>query len=279
MSNKSIILAAIVAAASAAAVANTEDAQAKAPRVRMAYNYCTLGYTAAGWQEAEWRAEIGRLARKGYNAALVMAGMAKTWQLTLRELGAGEVQIKAFIPDEWAQPWWLMGNLEGEGGPLTDEEIEKDAALGRMIVREMSARGISPVLQCFNGVLPTWSVSLPVFKDAKFVKQGKWGADFIRPTLLAPTDPAFPRIAEIWYANLRKVYGIDKVAYFAGDLFHEGGKPGDLDVTEYFRAVQSPPYPSHPPSCRSAGRRRMPKPIFMSRVNCIPTISVKERHT
>lgn len=240
------LYAAVVAGASlpllgtTAALANEDCASFAAPEppVRMAYNYCTLAYTMAGWQEAEWRGEIQRLADKGYNAALVMAGMAKTWQLTLRELGASEEQIKSFIPDEWAQPWWLMGNLEGEGGPLSDAEIEKDAEMGRMIVREMKARGIRPVLQGFNGLVPTWSPSLPMFKDAKFVPQKKWGG-YDRPILLSPLDPAYGRVAEIWYANLKKVYGIDNVNFLAGDLFHEGGKPGDLDVTACFRAVQA----------------------------------------
>ena len=214
------------------------DVAAEPPPLRMAYNYCTLAYTMAGWQEAEWSAEIARLARKGYNAALVMAGMPKVWELTLRELGASDEQIKAYIPDEWAQPWWLMGNLEGEGGPLADAEIEKDAALGRMIVREMKARGIRPVLQGFNGLMPTWSESLPSLAGAKIVKQGNWAA-YQRPSVLAPTDPAFARVAEIWYRNIRKVYEIDNVDFLAGDLFHEGGKTGGLDVTACFRAVQA----------------------------------------
>lgn len=238
MRNKAILIAAMVAAASAAAVANSTDVQEKAPPIRMAYNYCTLAYSLAGWQEAEWHAEISRLADKGYNAALVMAGMPKVWQLTLRELGASDGQIQAYIPDEWAQPWWLMGNLEGEGGPLTDEEIDKDAALGRMIVREMKSRGIRPVLQGFNGLMPTWSESLPSLAGANIVKQGNWAA-YQRPFVLAPTDPAFARVAEIWYRNIRKVYEIDNVDFLAGDLFHEGGNTGGLDVTACFRAVQA----------------------------------------
>ncbi len=238
---KNTTIAYAFAACLAAAAMRTPAAAASgdAPPVRMAYNYCTLAYTAAGWQEGEWRAEIERLAKKGYNAALVMAGMAKTWQLTLRDFGASEEQIREFIPDEWAQPWWLMGNLEGEGGPLSGAEVEKDAEMGRAIVLEMKARGIRPVLQGFNGIVPRWSPSLPFFKGAKFVEQGNWGRDFARPTLLAPTDPAFPRAADAWYANLRKVYGIDAVDFLAGDLFHEGGKKGDLDVTACFRAVQA----------------------------------------
>lgn len=41
-----------------------------------------------------------------------------------------------------------------------------------------------------------------------------------------------------WYKNLEKVYGF-KPKYLAGDLFHEGGKTGDLDVTASVRAVQA----------------------------------------
>ena len=41
-----------------------------------------------------------------------------------------------------------------------------------------------------------------------------------------------------WYKNLEKVYGF-KPKYLTGDLFHEGGKTGDLDVTASVRAVQA----------------------------------------
>lgn len=218
-----------------------ETAAAAAPRqapLRIAYNYCTLGYTMAGWGESEWDAEIDRLAERGYNVALVTAGLPKVWSLVLREFGMSDGDIRAFIPDEWAQPWWSMGNLEGEGGPLDDEAVERDAALGRRIVKRMAERGIRPLLQSFTGLLPTSAASLSRFAGAKFIEQGRW-ARYVRPTLLIPTDPAFAPAAAVWYRRLREVYGVDDIPFLAGDLFHEGGSTKGVDVPACISAVQA----------------------------------------
>lgn len=224
-------------AASALLCATVTAASAPAP-VRLAYNYCTLSYTFAYYGEKEWTAEIDRLAKKGYNVATVMDGTYKVWELTLRDLGCDEKDIFAFIPDECARVWWLMGNLEGEGGPLDQATIDEDARRGRFICDKMRERGIEPLLEGFFGMVPTWLAE----RDTSLhtVPQGKWGGGraYNRPAILDPTSDAFARIAAIWYKNLEKVYGF-KPKYLAGDLFHEGGKTGDLDVTASVRAVQA----------------------------------------
>ena len=125
--NKLALLTASLFLCAAAVAAN-----APAP-VRLAYNYCTLSYTFAYCGDKEWEGEIDRLAKAGYNVATVMDGTFKVWQLTLRDLGCDEKDILAFIPDECARVWWLMGNLEGEGGPLDQATIDEDARRGRFI--------------------------------------------------------------------------------------------------------------------------------------------------
>ncbi len=234
------ILAAFAVATSAvgAESVNPESGVGIPPPVRLAYNYCTLGYTFAYYGDKEWEVEIDRLAKAGYNVATVMDGTYKVWQMTLRDLGCDEKDILAFIPDECARVWWLMGNLEGEGGPLDQAMIEEDARRGRFICEKMRERGIEPLLEGFFGMVPTWLGERD--PSLRTVPQGNWGGDEIaynRPALLAPTSEAFARFAAIWYKNLEKVYGI-KPKYLAGDLFHEGGKTGDLDVTASVRAVQ-----------------------------------------
>jgi hypothetical protein len=52
------------------------------PPLRIACNYCTLSYTFAYYSDAEWDAEIDRLAKAGYNVALVLDGTYKVWQET-----------------------------------------------------------------------------------------------------------------------------------------------------------------------------------------------------
>ena len=114
------------------------EPSAPAP-IRIAYNYCTLSYTFAYYSDAEWDVEIDRLAKAGYNVALVIDGTFKVWQATLRELGVSEEEIAKFIPDETARAWWLMDNLYGEGGPLDQKTIDEDGARGRRIFRSNHA--------------------------------------------------------------------------------------------------------------------------------------------
>ena len=218
------------AALSAFAIATAVLAGAEPPPLRMAYNYCTLAYTFAFYSDAEWKAEIERLAKAGYNAALVIDGTFKVWQDTLRELGADEGTIAAFIPDECARPWWLMGNLAGEGGPIDQPTIDDDARRGREICRMMREHGIEPVLQGYVGMLPAG------FGD-NLIEQGAWGP-YEQPPLLDPTSPRFAEVAAVWYRSLERVYGF-KPKFLAGDLFHEGGASGDIDVTAATCAVQT----------------------------------------
>ena len=230
---------ALVIAGSAGVLGATDTASAlrpascDAPPIRIAYNYCTPCYTFAYWGDEEWKAEIERIAKVGFNTALVIDGTFKVWQETLRELGYPEEKILEFIPDEAARAWWLMDNLTGEGGPIDQATIDADGERGRMLCREMRSRGVEPILHGFVGMMPlNWPGTLP---------QGRWegkeGA-YERPPMLDPTSAEYARIAAIWHRNLEKVYGI-KPKWLAGDLFHEGGNSAGIDVTAATRAVQA----------------------------------------
>lgn len=213
----------------AAALGATCLAAAEPPSVRLAYNYCTLSYTFAFYSDAAWEQEISRLAKAGYNAALVIDGTFKVWQMTLRDIGYGEEEIRAFIPDECARAWWLMGNLTGEGGPLDQATIDADGERGRRICALMRAKGIEPVLHGFTGMMPLGHPTA--------IKQGKWGC-YERPPILDPTGLEYAHVADIWHKNLEKVYGF-KPKYLAGDLFHEGGVTAGVNVTAATCAVQA----------------------------------------
>lgn len=219
-----------------AATENT-TAGAEPPPVRLAYNYCTLSYTFAYYSDEEWDAEIDRLAGAGYNVALVTDGTFKVWQETLRELGLPEDEIFRFIPDEAARAWWLMDNLYGEGGPLDQATIDEDGARGRRICAKMREKGIEPVLQGFFGMWPDVKPDAANVEGIRLIPQGRWQC-YRRPPVVDPTCPAFAKLAETWYRNLEAVYGF-KPKYLAGDLFHEGGRTGGIDVTAAARAVQA----------------------------------------
>ncbi len=203
--------------------------RADVPPLRIAYNYCTLSYTFAYLSESDWSREIDRLADAGYNVALVTDGTFKVWQMTLRELGYGEDEIFAFIPDECARAWWLMANLTGEGGPLDQATIDADGERGRFICEKMRERGIEPILHGYVGMMPLGHPTA--------IPQGQWSC-YERPPMLDPTGEEFAKVAAIWHKNLKVVYGFEP-KYLAGDLFHEGGKAAGIDVTDATRAVQS----------------------------------------
>lgn len=205
---------------------------------RYAYNYCTLSYTSAVWDEKAWAAEIDRMALNGINKMLVQAGLEKVWQLTLTELGYPKDKIAAYIPNPAFAAWWNMGNLEGHGGPITQGQIDREAALGKYIVSRMRNYGIDPILQGFVGLVPHDFGEHCKLEGIRMIPQGNWVDGFLRPAIMDPTCPAFPKVADVWYKNLQKVYGIKGDA-FGGDLFHEGGRSGGVSVKDAATAVQA----------------------------------------
>lgn len=206
-------------------------------KVVFAYNYCTLSYTAAFWDWTRWQHEIDFLALSGFNYALVTAGLEKTWEDFLLKLGYPKDKVSRFIPNPSAAAWWNMGNLEGHGGPLSQQQINNEAVLGRQIVNRMKQLGITPVLQSYVGFIPSDFEKTVKLPGLKVIPQGAW-CGLTRPWVVDPTCEAFPKLAEEWYKSLHQVYGIKTSAY-GGDLFHEGGNSGGIDVTEAARAVQT----------------------------------------
>ena len=201
-----------------------------------AYNYCTLSYTCTHWDTRRWEQELDRLALAGYTHVLVTAGLETVWQKFLKDIGYPENKIAGFIPNPAYAAWWNMGNLEGEGGPVSQPIIQHEARLGRFLVKRMRELGMEPVLQGYVGFLPH---DMPEGKiKGRIIPQGKWCAHYNRPAVLQPTAEDFPRLAALWYKHLKTVYGYQG-KYFGGDLFHEGGSTGGTPLTPAARAVQS----------------------------------------
>lgn len=200
-----------------------------------AFNYCTFSYTCVHWDRERWGKEIDRLALAGYKYVLVTPGLEKVWQCFLQELGCPQNIISSYIPNPTHAAWWNMGNLEGEGGPVSQSLIDSEAELGRFIVKRLQELGLEPVLQGYVGFLP--HNFAPQGTEGSILPQGQW-CGYARPAVLQPTSPAFPKLAALWYKHLHAVYGTTAQAY-GGDLFHEGGKKGDTDLEEAAKCVQS----------------------------------------
>ena len=196
-------------------------------------NYCTFNYSwsFAGWNQ--WQRELDWMSLNGINLALATNGFEAVWQNTLRRIGYTDQEILSFVPGPGYQAWWLMGNLEGWGGPVTQALIEDRVVLQKKILARMKDLGIEPVLQGFYGMVPASLAQK--FPSAKIVEQGDWGG-FQRPKILLSSDPLFARISRIYYEELKKLYG--SAHYFGGDLFHEGGKTEGLAVASLARGVQ-----------------------------------------
>lgn len=203
-------------------------------RWRSVHNHCVFSYSMAFWDWPRWEREIDFLALNGVNQAFLLTGHEKVWQNTLRRLGFSDAQIATWLPSTSHLSWWHFDNLQGEGGPLTQQEIDQEAVLARQVADRMRAFGIEPVALGFYGMVPSFFGTR--FPAATLIPQGDWVGGYARPPILDPSDPAFATTAAIYYEELQKVLG--PVKHFGGDPFHEGGRTGGLDLGTAFKKIQ-----------------------------------------
>ncbi len=196
-------------------------------------NYCTFNYSLSFADWNQWQRELDWMALNGINLALATNGFEAVWQNTLRRIGYSDQEILSFLPGPAYQAWWLMGNLEGWGGPQTQRMIDDRVALQKKILKRMKELGIEPVFQGFYGMVPASLAQKS--PSARILDQGSWGG-FQRPKILLSSDPLFARVSKIYYEELTRLYG--PAHYFGGDLFHEGGKADGLDIASLARGVQ-----------------------------------------
>lgn len=202
---------------------------------RYALNYCTYNYSMSFYQWKDWEKELDWMALHGVNLMLAINGTEIVWQKTLEQFGFTDKEIKDFIPGPAYTAWWLMGNLEGWGGPVSNDMMDRQMELQKKMLARMKELGIEPILQGFYGMVPSTLQSK--FPSAKIVEQGKWAGGFQRPAMLSPQDSLFAKMAKIYYQNLKKTYGDCK--FFGGDPFHEGGSSKGLDVSLSAKNIQN----------------------------------------
>ncbi|WP_405483042.1 alpha-N-acetylglucosaminidase [Streptomyces sp. NBC_00009] len=208
---------------------------------RFAFNDTNDGYTGPyhGWDY--WERELDVLALHGFNEVLVYLGADTIYHRTFQQFGYGDAEMRAWIAGPAHQPWWLLQNMSGFGGPVSRRLLDRRAALARRVVRRIRELGMTPVLPGYFGTVP------PGFADrnpgAHIVPQGDW-VGFTRPDWLDPRDPHFARIAEAFYRVQSELLG-DTTMYKL-DLLHEGGKPGDVPVGEAAKAVEKALRTAHP---------------------------------
>lgn len=201
--------------------------------LRYYLNYCTHSYSMPFWDKARWQQEIDWMALHGINAPLAMTGTDAVWQAALRRLGYPEEKIDSFIAAPAYQAWWLMNNLEGEGAPMTDAQINRQADLQRFIVGAMRKLDMEPVFPGYSGMVPHDAAEVLGLNAAD---PGLW-CSYPRPAFLLPTDTAFNRGARTYYDEQKRLYG--PARYYSMDPFHEGGNTSGVDLAAAARAIDA----------------------------------------
>lgn len=196
-------------------------------------NYCTYSYSMAFWDWDRWEKELDWMALNGINLPLAMTGTEAIWKNTLQRMDFSKKEIDAFIPGPAFGAWWLMGNLEGWGGPVSGDYIQQQVDLQNKILTRMKELGMNPVLPGFYGMVPKELKNK--FPKADIRDQGLWAGGFDRPAFLSPTDSLFTMMAQIYYEETQNLYG--DIEYFSGDPFHEGGSAHGIDLTASGKSI------------------------------------------
>ncbi|WP_262700767.1 MULTISPECIES: alpha-N-acetylglucosaminidase TIM-barrel domain-containing protein [Streptomyces] len=208
---------------------------------RFAYNDTNEGYTGAyrGWKA--WEREIDVLALHGINEVLVYIGADAVYYDTFRDFGYSDAELRAWIPAPSHQPWWLLQNMSGFGGPVSKHLLDRRAALAKKIINRVRELGMTPVLPGYFGTVP--DDFLAKNPGASLVAQGTWGG-FKRPDWLDPRTDLFAEVATAFYQRQRERFGDSSM--YKMDLLHEGGNAGDVPVHEAAKAVEAALQKAHP---------------------------------
>ncbi|GAA3113781.1 hypothetical protein GCM10020254_70170 [Streptomyces goshikiensis] len=171
----------------------------------------------------------------------VQVGAEYPYYRALQGFGYSAAELREWIPGPGHQSWWLLQNLSGFGGPVTERLMRERAALGGRIAEQLRGLGMTPVLPGYFGTVPPeFAARNP---GAATVAQGDW-AGFDRPDWLDPASQVFRRLAASYYAEQRAVFG-DSAMYRMSPL-HEGGRTGTVDVKSAAGAIQRALHAAHP---------------------------------
>ncbi len=199
--------------------------------VRYAYNYCTLSYTMPFFGYDKWQRELDFLMLSGVNLILDLTGMEAVWVSYLQKLGYTADQAKDYVCGYCYKAWWLMGNLEGYGGPVADAWVLDTMEMARVNQRYMTVMGAQPALETFVGAMPESFGTLANahlkekgFSDVRpyMAPQGLWAGGFVRPNVLKTSYDGYSYLAKLFYDTQNQVYG-QVSDYYCGDVCHEGG--------------------------------------------------------
>ena len=200
-------------------------------KYRYDFNYCTYSYSMAFWDWERWEREIDWMALHGVNLPLVVTGMENVWRNILTQVGYSKQEVNEFVAGPGFLAWWYMNNLEGWGGPNPDAWYDHQERLMVRIIRRMYEYGMEPVYPGYAGMLPNNAAEK---LGVEVSEPGTW-CGYKRPAFLKPSDPAFERIARLYYVEMERLFG--KAKFYSMDPFHEGGKVDGVDLPAAGQAI------------------------------------------
>jgi len=187
---------------------------------RYAFNYCTFGYAMAFWDWERWEREIDFMALNGINAPLAATGFEVIYRNVYRQLGIPDREIDGFIAAPPFVPWFLMGNLDGWGGPNPAAWYDRQEALQKKIMARELELGMKPILPAFGGHVPAQFKNK--FPGAKVAQLKNWGG-FPGVYVLDPTDPMFREVGARFIRESTRLYGTSHL--YSADTFNEVDPP------------------------------------------------------
>lgn len=197
---------------------------------RYFYNFCTFSYTYAFDDWSDWEKTIDYIVLSGYNLVLNPIALETVWRETLSEIGYSKRDADNFLCGPAFYAWQWMMNLTSWAGGTPDEWYENRRILAGKINERLQSLGVATVTSGYIGMVP--DDFKKHYPRSKVKKQGKW-CGFTRPALLMPEDPMYDKIADIFYANSRKIPGAENTHYYSADPFHEGGTTKGVNLTSY----------------------------------------------
>lgn len=187
-------------------------------------NYCTFNYTMSWWDEERWQKEIDWMAMNGINMPLAVTGQNSVWQRVYRRLGFSDEELESFFSGPAYFNWFWMGNLDGWGGPLPQDFMDKHEKLQKSILYTERSLGMTPILPAFTGHVPP--ALEQKFPDAK-IRKTHW-SNFPEVSILDPEEELFDRIGSMFIEEQAALYGTNH--YYTADTFNENVPPTtDLD--------------------------------------------------
>ncbi|MEN8194746.1 MAG: alpha-N-acetylglucosaminidase TIM-barrel domain-containing protein, partial [Bacteroidota bacterium] len=101
--------------------------QVNSQKYRYMLNYCSFGYTMAWWDWNQWEKLIDWMALNGINLPLAVTGQEAVWQNVAKRIGIDD--LSDFFTGPPYLPFSWMGNLDGWGGPLSENWIQEHEEL------------------------------------------------------------------------------------------------------------------------------------------------------